>query len=120
MNLNYNDFINDVIERLYHWCNYYNNYYNKYLYNKKKEKEYGIYAEFRANYDYCINTGIYGISCISCTKKVVESYGNECIFFEGFDWTKEKFRIELDKVILKIWKEKEINYKLKKIKEDFE
>lgn len=113
MNLNYNDFINEVIERLYHWCNYY----NKYLCNTEKEKErYGIYAEFQSNYNYCSNTGIYGISY---TKEEVEYIGNECIFFEGFNWTKEKFRIELDKVVLKIWKEKETNYKLKLIEEDF-
>ena len=114
MNLNYNEFINNVVERLYYWILYYNENYRN---TPRAKEKCGIYAEFKSNYDYCFNTGIYGISC---TKEVVESDSHECIFFEGFNWTKEKFRIELDKVILKIWKEKEINYKLKKIKEDFE
>jgi len=114
MNLNYNEFINNVVERLYGWCNYYNERYKNTLIAKEK---FGIYAEFKSNYDYCYNTGIYGKSYM---KEEVEDTGHECIFFEGFNWTKEKLRIELDKVVLKIWKEKEINYKLKKIKEDFE
>lgn len=113
MNLNYNEFINKVVERLYHWCNYYNENLKNTLMAKEK---YGIYAEFRANYAYCHNTGIYGKSY---TKEEVEDTGNECMFFEGFNWTKEKLRIELDKVILKIWKEKETNYKLKMIEKDF-
>ena len=111
MNLNYNDFISEVVVRLYNWCNYY----NKYLYNPERER-YGIYAEFSANYECCINTGIYDKSC---TKEEIETNGNKCIFFEGFDWNKDQLRSELDKVILKIWKENEIIYKLKRIEEDF-
>lgn len=113
MNLNYNEFINDVVDRLYYWIHYYNeNYKNT---SAAKEK-YGIYAEFESNYNYCSNTGIYSGMW---TKEVVENLNSESMFFEGFNWTKEKLRNELDKVVLKIWKEKETMYKLKMIERDF-
>ena len=113
MNLNYNEFIDGIVSRLYYWIQYYNEIYK----NKPEAKEKcGIYAEFSTNYDYCHNTGIFGTVH---TKKCVLDNHRECMFFEGFDWTKEKLRIELDKVVLKIWKENETINKLKSIEEDF-
>lgn len=113
MNLNYNEFINNVVDRLYNWIQYYNENYKN---TPTAKEKYGIYAEFKSNYDYCSNTGIYSEMC---TKEVIKYCGNECMFFEGFNWTKEKLRIELDKVVLKIWKEKETINKLKLIEKDF-
>lgn len=113
MNLNYNEFINNVVERLYYWILYYNENYRNTPIAKEK---YGIYAEFKSNYDYCSNTGIYSEMYM---KEDIKYRGYEYMLFEGFNWTKEKFRIELDKVILKIWKENEIICKLKSIEEDF-
>ena len=113
MNLTYNEFIIDVVDRLYHWIQYYNEVYRGDPIEKEK---YGIFVEFSTNYDYCINTGIYGSNY---TKDCVLYNQRECMFFEGFEWTKEKLRNELDKVVLKIWKENETIYKLKRIEEDF-
>lgn len=113
MNLNYNEFINNVVERLYYWILYYNENYRN---TPRAKEKFGIYAEFKSNYDYCSNTGIYSEMC---TKEDIKYRCYEYMLFEGFNWTKEKLRIELDKVVLKIWKEKETKYKLKMIERDF-
>lgn len=111
--MNYNEFINNVVDRLYYWIQYYNDYYKG---TEVAKEKFGVYAEFSTNYDYCANTGIFGEYF---TKKEVKNNGKTCKFFDGFDWTKEKLRIELDRVVLKIWKENETINKLKRIEEDF-
>lgn len=98
------NFLNDVVRRVYGWQVFYDK-----MYRNKSNNKLGLFATFYKNSAYCSNTGIYD------AQSSLKDSDEFAVLFPNFEWTEETVKAHL----IKTFKDLEMEQKLQSIKKDF-